>query len=185
MFLDLYQEQAHSTAIYPSEVKILYPALGLADEFGELVEKIHLKPQQVAKEMGDLLWYIANLASDLDLSLSGVVSLLGAPSKRIVDFQQWVDENRQGFIVPEPCDFLTIKIGVVCGLVKKLYRDDNSLLTDDRRSKIATSLAWILAGVAVLSTQYGFLLSKIAEQNIHKLASRQERETLHGDGDER
>lgn len=185
MFLDLYQEQACSTAIYPSEVKILYPALGLADEFGELVEKIHLNPQQVVKEMGDILWYVANLTHDLDLKLSDIVSRLGAPSKRIVDFQQWTDTNRRGFIVPEPCDFLTIKIGMVCGLVKKLYRDDGGLLTDERRDKIATNLAWILAGISVLSTRYGFLLSKIAEQNIHKLMSRQERGTLHGDGDER
>ena len=163
----------------------MYPALGLADEFGELVEKIHLNPQQVAKEMGDVLWYVANLAHDLDLNLSDIVSLLGAPSKRFVDFQQWTDKNRQGFIVPEPCDFLTIKIGVVCGLVKKLYRDDDSLLTNERRDKLAITLAWILAGVSVLSTRYGFLLSDMAEQNIHKLASRQERGTLHGDGDER
>jgi len=185
MFLDHYQEQARSTAIYPQEVEILYPTLGLADEFGELVEKIHLDLPRAAKEMGDILWYIANLAWDLNLNLSAAVSRLGAPATRFTNFQQWTDENRQGFTVPDPCDFMTIKIGAICGLVKKLYRDDNSILTDERRGLIATNLAWTLAGVSVLSTQYGFLLTDIAEQNLHKLASRQERGTLHGDGDER
>lgn len=185
MFLDHYQEQAHVTAIYPPEIEILYPALGLADEFGELVEKIHLDQGNVAKEMGDILWYVANLAWDLDLTLSVVVSRLGAPATRFMNFQKWTDENRQSFTLPNPRDFLAIKIGAICGLVKKLYRDDNSILTDERKGRIATNLAWTLAGVSVLSTQYGFLLTDIAEQNLHKLASRQERGTLHGDGDER
>lgn len=185
MFLDQYQKQARSTAIYPQEVEILYPALGLADEFGELVEKIQLDQQYVAKEMGDILWYVANLACDLNLNLSAVVARLGAPATRLMDFQKWTDENRQGFTVPHACDFMSIKIGAICGLVKKLYRDDDSVLTDERKGKIATNLAWTLAGVSVLSTQYGLLLTDIAEQNLHKLAGREVRGTLHGDGDER
>jgi len=53
-----YQRSASRTAIYPDKHKILYPALGLAGEAGEL-----------ASEIGDVLWYCAALATDLNLTL--------------------------------------------------------------------------------------------------------------------
>ena len=40
MDLNQYQELARSTAIYPTEHRIVYPALGLAGEAGEVAEKI-------------------------------------------------------------------------------------------------------------------------------------------------
>jgi len=71
-----YQKKAITTAIYPIEYEIIYPALGLAGEAGEVAEKIkkyirdgELDKDSVAKELGDVLWYIANLASDLDIDL--------------------------------------------------------------------------------------------------------------------
>jgi len=185
MFINDYQVKARRTAIYPTRVEVVYPTLGLADEFGEFIEKTHIAPNLVSKEMGDILWYIANLAEDLNTDLSDVVSRLGAPGTRLNDFQQWTDENRQSFTIADPGDFMAVKIGAICGLVKKLYRDDDGELSEERKDKILTNLAWILAGVSVLSTQFGLRLTDIAEANLHKLASRQERGTLHGDGDER
>jgi len=185
MFLNDYQVGAVSTAIYPDEVAVTYPTLGLADEFGEFVEKTHVAPNLVAKEMGDILWYIANLATDLDTPLDELTARIGAPTTRLEAFQQWTDENRASFTVADPSDFMAIKIGAICGLVKKLYRDDGGQLLDGRREKILTNLAWVLAGVSVLATQLGLSLTAIAEGNLRKLASRQERGTLHGDGDER
>ena len=77
-----YQRNASSTAIYPDQHKIIYPALGLAGEAGEVANKVkklirdgedtmpHDWKEQLASEIGDVLWYCAALASDLDMSLS-------------------------------------------------------------------------------------------------------------------
>jgi NTP pyrophosphatase (non-canonical NTP hydrolase) len=79
MTFDDYQSAARKTAIYPEQHKVVYPALGLAGEAGEVAEKVKkwirdgvLDPDAVKKELGDVLWYLAALAGDLNLSLSDV-----------------------------------------------------------------------------------------------------------------
>ncbi|HOF79693.1 MAG TPA: nucleoside triphosphate pyrophosphohydrolase family protein [bacterium] len=80
-----YQQQSHKTAVYPVIGQgFVYPALGLAGESGEVVEKIKKifrdqqgivgdeQRQAVAKELGDVLWYLAQLATELDLDLNQV-----------------------------------------------------------------------------------------------------------------
>ena len=76
-----YQRNAAVTAVYPDQHKILYPALGLAGEAGEVANKVKKlvrdgpdnRPEdwrdQIASEIGDVLWYCAALATDLNLSL--------------------------------------------------------------------------------------------------------------------
>jgi len=88
MTLDDYQERARSTALYPETARVLYPTLKLVGEAGEVAEKLGklmrdegfvpgsaLSGPQVealAKELGDVLWYVANLAADLGLTLEDV-----------------------------------------------------------------------------------------------------------------
>jgi NTP pyrophosphatase (non-canonical NTP hydrolase) len=84
MIMDSYQRVARKTVIYPRKQKIIYPALGLAGEAGEVCEKVkkylrqdydldELK-EKVEDELGDVLWYIANLATDLGLSLDNLAA---------------------------------------------------------------------------------------------------------------
>lgn len=79
MTLDEYQRAARETAIYPREHRVTYPALGLAGETGETVERVkkwlrdgNLDRDALRTEIGDVLWYVANLAADLDLSLDEI-----------------------------------------------------------------------------------------------------------------
>ena len=80
-----YQKLARSTAVYPEEHKVVYPALGLCGEAGEVAEKIKktirgdtaLAPLDkvtgsIADELGDVLWYLAILADDLGVELEDV-----------------------------------------------------------------------------------------------------------------
>ena len=80
--LNDYQKKAVSFAIYPDTHKVLYPALGLCGEAVEVAEKVkkHVRDgvfnhYEVAKELGDVLWYAANLANDIGYSLQEVASI--------------------------------------------------------------------------------------------------------------
>lgn len=77
--LNYYQSQAYSLAKYPRKHAIVYPALGLAGESGEVAEKIKkwlrddtFDLDAIKKELGDVLWYIASLSADLGLTLEDV-----------------------------------------------------------------------------------------------------------------
>ncbi|MCX8035340.1 MAG: nucleoside triphosphate pyrophosphohydrolase family protein [Candidatus Dojkabacteria bacterium] len=85
-----YQNKSRKTALYTNIDKsvignhILYPTLGLAGETGEFVEKIkkimrnkngvfeEQDKDALKGELGDILWYIAQLATDLGLELEDV-----------------------------------------------------------------------------------------------------------------
>ena len=79
MDFNQYQERANETAIYPEEYKLTYPTLGLAGEAGEVAEKvkkivrdckdIKKEAHEIAKELGDVLWYVSAVASDINYSL--------------------------------------------------------------------------------------------------------------------
>ena len=76
MGLNEYQSAASKTAIYKSEHSILYPALGLAGEAGEVANKVKkmlrdgdFDRASIAAEIGDVLWYIAALSRDLNIDL--------------------------------------------------------------------------------------------------------------------
>lgn len=75
-----YQAQAETTAIYPDQFRVTYPILGLAGETGELANKwkkvirdgIVFNRHDAAKELGDILWYLSAIATDLGLSLNDI-----------------------------------------------------------------------------------------------------------------
>jgi NTP pyrophosphatase (non-canonical NTP hydrolase) len=82
--LSEYQRLSRSTAEYPRREALTYPALGLAGEAGEFADHAkkvirddggEVTPQRrdaMAKELGDVLWYVAQLASELGLELEQV-----------------------------------------------------------------------------------------------------------------
>ena len=72
-----YQKEAVKTAIYPDP--IIYPALGLGNEAGEVQGKIKkmmrdgtFNKEDIAAEIGDVLWYIAALCRDLEIDMADV-----------------------------------------------------------------------------------------------------------------
>ena len=87
MEINKYQEDAVSTAIYGAGMKIVYPTLGLAGEAGEVADKVKKiyrdnngdisqeKSLEIAKEIGDVLWYCAALARDLGYSLDDIAKM--------------------------------------------------------------------------------------------------------------
>ena len=85
MDLRTYQSRARETARYPDAgSNPIYPTLGLCGEAGEVADKVKkvLRDQngefspEVAQalmlELGDVLWYVAQLASELGFELDQI-----------------------------------------------------------------------------------------------------------------
>src|SRR5207244_12081976 len=84
MELSEYQQLSRRTAAYPRAAWLSYPALGLAGEAGEVAE--HAKKAirddggeisderrlALASELGDVLWYTSQLATELGLELEDI-----------------------------------------------------------------------------------------------------------------
>ncbi len=87
MNFEEYQKLSRSTAVYPDlGNNYIYPTLGLTGEAGEVAEKIKkvlrdkngdiddATRQSLSKELGDVLWYVSNLATELNLRLDAIAS---------------------------------------------------------------------------------------------------------------
>jgi len=78
MYLSQYQAQAKETAIYPKDKALEYLALGLVGEAGEVANKIKkvirdgTSPNNVRDELGDVLWYLAMLSTEIGYSLDTI-----------------------------------------------------------------------------------------------------------------
>lgn len=84
-----YQIQSRKTAKYPGMgSNIIYPVLGLTGEAGEVADKVKKlirdknidnpnnisveDTEELKKELGDVLWYITQIATELKLDLTDV-----------------------------------------------------------------------------------------------------------------
>jgi NTP pyrophosphatase (non-canonical NTP hydrolase) len=89
-FMDFnkYQKLARKTAIYPHMGENLtYPTLGLCGETGEVAEKVkkffrdseakmtHEIKESLVREMGDVLWYLSAMATELNVDLSEIAKV--------------------------------------------------------------------------------------------------------------
>jgi NTP pyrophosphatase (non-canonical NTP hydrolase) len=87
MDFDTYQRESRKTALYPAIGHgVIYPTLGLANEAGEVAGKIKkvfrdkagvigdAERDALTAELGDVLWYLAQVASELGISLDEVAS---------------------------------------------------------------------------------------------------------------
>lgn len=80
-----YQRLSRETAVYPQlGENLVYPALGLCGEAGETAEKVKKairddggvltdeRRDALAAELGDVLWYVAQLATEAGLDLESI-----------------------------------------------------------------------------------------------------------------
>jgi len=79
-----YQFEASNFRVYPDDAKIIYPALGIAGEAGEVANKVKkiLRDSSgrmseevflaIVDELEDVGWYIAAMCDDLGISMESV-----------------------------------------------------------------------------------------------------------------
>tara|TARA_Y100001968_G_C19151594_1_gene616442 strand:- start:283 stop:612 length:330 start_codon:yes stop_codon:yes gene_type:complete len=85
MDLNHYQKQSRTTALYPDVgSNAIYPTLGLVGESGEVADKVKKilrdkngifdsdSKEAIKLELGDVLWYIAQLSTELGFDLNDV-----------------------------------------------------------------------------------------------------------------
>jgi NTP pyrophosphatase (non-canonical NTP hydrolase) len=109
-----------------------------------------------------------------------------------VRFSEYQTRSRETAVYPDAGNNIVYPALGLCGeagetaeKVKKAIRDDAGTLTEERREAIAAELGDVLWYVAQLATEADLDLEEIAVANLDKLASRRERNVLHGSGDTR
>ena len=116
----------------------------------------------------------------------------GTGTVRDVQLSDYQHRSRATAVYPEAGDNLAYPALGLCGeagecaeKVKKAIRDDGGALSDERRGALAAELGDVLWYVAQLATEAGLDLDEIADENLAKLLSRQDRGVLQGSGDAR
>lgn len=175
MKLNEYQTGAVSTAIYPG--KLAYPTLGLCGEVGELVDACtNGKDEDVPKEIGDVLWYIANVSNDTDTELSSICK------------RKTFQNGSELFVFWDAAEVgaeMCVQAGIVAENVKKTIRDNEGNLQPKRLKNIVGALKRLMEALSEVANCYDTTLEVCAKMNLAKLQSRQERGKLKGDGNDR
>lgn len=112
----------------------------------------------------------------------------GEISVRASDYQLWTDKTAQ---YPKDAGVIYTAIGLAneageaLGVVKKMMRDDNGILTEEKRKKLIDEVgdvAWYMARVC---TELGIAMEDVFDLNVAKLEDRMKRNVIQGSGDNR
>jgi hypothetical protein len=175
MTLNEYKEKAWSTAMYPNKgSNLIYPLHGLMGECGEIHEKLKkeirdskdFSNEECAKEAGDYSWYFNAIVCEKKYSYEKIIGDINIDEVIMV-----TDRNKNDY-----ANDLFIRTGRLVYMIMLDNKDDFYI----RDSLFKCILAW---QKFCASIQYA--PSHVLDMNIKKLFSRQEREVLHGSGDNR
>jgi hypothetical protein len=176
-----YQRAARTTALYPTSAAVYYPAMGLVGEIGELCNKakkiirgdvtFEQRLEDFKKELGDVLWYVAGVASDLGITFEEVVNtaLEGSAPQETGDLDSTLLR-------------LAKAAGDIAGAADEIKTHG---LTTYRRVFTQSRLEQAMRGVTRLCAIFGVELGEVCKANIKKLFERKKTGTIRGDGDNR
>lgn len=167
--MSLIKYQSGSVPTILKDFNIEYYCLGLSGETGEIMNH-YLKNSSshlIIKEIGDVLWYLARITEKIDTTLDKL---------QIQSF---------GSSFGELCIFLGSCVGEVNDSVKKFIRDDNRIINKTRREYIIKNCGQILSILSEMAVLQNATILDVANMNIKKIMSRQQRQVIHGSGDNR
>lgn len=141
-----------------------YLTLGLIAEVGEAAGKLAKRVRDgvfdekaFVKELGDILWFVANLADYYDRKNGLSYSFQLGDCFEMTSVSELADKEMMEYLAFDSA-----------GLVKGFGGMDN-----------------IVRKLSCLAKRQGYTLEQVAEINIAKLRDRQARGVIKGDGDER
>tara|TARA_R110000824_G_scaffold8450_4_gene38498 strand:+ start:2957 stop:3490 length:534 start_codon:yes stop_codon:yes gene_type:complete len=177
MYLSEYQAKAHNNSL-ETEIngsKTLYSVVGVIDECGEIagkIKKLHRDfggeisdewSEDISKEIGDVLWYIAEIASIKGWNLSEIDE---------------VNCHLEGYCnCKDISDALMQSNKATCLLMSGVQS------SNDLETRIAMAL--LIIYLEKMSNFVGKTLMDIMDINIKKVESRRERNVIKGNGDNR
>lgn len=162
MNLPTYQEQSLRTAEHgrAPDLRIAVAGMGLCGEAAEVLEVVLEAPTEtpcdltwphrLVKELGDVAWYVAELASSCELRLVDAPDTL--PDKTRV----------------QAAMHLVLHAGALTDHLKKAVGHGHALDV----KLVDVELRHVLAAVATIARTAGSDLQDVCEQNVAKLAAR-------------
>jgi NTP pyrophosphatase (non-canonical NTP hydrolase) len=109
-----------------------------------------------------------------------------------MNFSEYQARSRKTAIYPSighpvvyPTLGLTNEAGEVAGKIKKIFRDKSGEISLADREALKGELGDVLWYLSQVSTELDISLEEVAEHNLEKLSSRQERGKIGGEGDNR
>lgn len=168
-----YEALAITTKCYSDKVTLPYVTLGLCGELGEFYEKLKQEAddQSTVAEFQDILWYLAAIRIEFSL-------------KEITDWPKPSDKEIGPFDLPS-------SVGKIAEQIKKYLRDDwkegqEISLSEERKEKIQSAWNEVMQIMVDINDRvFDLTMNQQGQQNIEKLASRKQRNVIHGSGDNR
>lgn len=198
-----YEDQVLHPKIYNAQVGKSYVTIGLFGELSEWLEKVFAevdedadlgdrdeldqkRNEEIYKELGDVLWYLAGIRNEFQLELSGGRSIKDATMGSFVDsVRKSIPAEITEDTIPELSFKFFIDLVISCGKISEYHKKeirDGSVKTEQIAKEWEKSMANL---DACLILAHGSSLEELANANLQKLISRQERGTLGGEGDNR
>lgn len=166
----------------------LYPSLGIVGECGEVTEKIKKmirddnwimtqdRREEIAKELGDCCWYLANICNDIDRELSLMCDMTSSSMlhhiRNLKLPQLTIHMNRHAVLI-------------ACRLQDWYYECNSRRAEYMAYEDLPNHISNVITCITEIATICGFTLSEICQKNIDKLTSRKKRNKLSGSGDSR
>jgi len=75
--------------------------------------------------------------------------------------------------------------GELAEKVKKIIRDDNGVISEEKRQEMKKELGDILWYINTTCKELNLTLEEVAQSNLEKISSRKERDKIQGSGDNR
>jgi len=185
-----YQTDAESTAIYPkTDVGLLYPYLGLAEEASEVAGKVADAINQgiwpcavgseeaLVKELGDVMWMVSAICSDRGIQLSWVVSMT-----ELIELHYSEGSLYTWMALPAAAGDL---VSVTAKKVRKGEYPRYGMADMTVHGDEMNHLIRVVALVRACSEELGVSLDAVCEYNISKLKDRANRGVIEGSGDDR
>lgn len=108
----------------------------------------------------------------------------------LMNLDEFQDRCAETVVYPNPGENyiypvlgLVSEAGEVADRVKRIQRDDQGVVTEEKRREIAGELGDVLWYVAQVASEFKLSLNQVARQNVAKLGGRMDRNALHGFGD--